>query len=257
MGTFFRGRHPISYERGFVQGAGRILYAPSGSQYPSDISDIITLTAGATLYDLATPWVEIGFTKTGINITRNNAEEDFDVDQVTGSIRRRPTNWEMSVGTQLAEATLETFQLAWELGPIASVTPGAPQLAERHVGLSAPTSYAGRMIAVLFQFPPEPSGSQTPTPTLVPLIRAWVFRNCYKAAQESGLTLQKTGEQVSLPVRWNAQADPSASVDSQFGEIFEQVPDSDHVGSINIVDGLSKGQAASTDQQRRLRAELQ
>ena len=23
MGTFFRGRHPITYERGFVQGAGQ------------------------------------------------------------------------------------------------------------------------------------------------------------------------------------------------------------------------------------------
>jgi hypothetical protein len=222
MGTFFRGRHPITYERAFVQGAGRILYAPDGSAWPDDISDIIELDAGATQYDLVAPWVEIGFTKTGINITRNNAEEEFDVDQVTGSIRRRPTNWEMSVGTQLAEATLETFQLAWELGPIASVSPGSPQLAERHVGLSAPTTYASRLIAVLFQFPPEPSGA---TPATAALIRAWVFRRCYKAAQESGLTLQKTGEQVSLPVRWNAQADSAQPVASQFGEIFEQVPD--------------------------------
>jgi hypothetical protein len=221
MGTFFRGRHPITYERGFVQGAGRILYAPTGSAYPDGIDDIISLTAGATQYDLVTPWIEIGFTKTGINITRNNAEEDFDVDQVTGSIRRRPTNWEMSVGTQLAEATLETFQLAWELGPITTKVGTAPALDERHVGLSAPTSYVGRLIAVLFQFPPEPSGA---APGSASVIRAWVFRNCYKAAQESGLTLQKTGEQVSLPVRWNAQADPSSPVDSQFGEIFEQVP---------------------------------
>src|SRR6478736_847909 len=159
MGSFFRGRHGINYERGFVQGAGRILYAPSGSAWPSDISDIIELTTGATQYDLVTPWVEIGFTKTGINITRNNAEEDFDVDQVTGSIRRRPTNWEMSVGTQLAEATMETFQLAWELGPINAASTTSPQLDERHVGLSAPTSYVGRLIAVLFQFPPEPSGA--------------------------------------------------------------------------------------------------
>ena len=126
-------------------------------------SDIIELDpAGVDSYGsvlVVTPWVEIGFTKTGINITRNNAEEDFDVDQVSGSIRRRPTNWEMSVGTQLAEATLETFQLAWELGPIAPVTPGTPQLAERHLGLGAPTAYRERLIAVLFQFPPEPSGA--------------------------------------------------------------------------------------------------
>lgn len=228
MGSFLRGRHGVDYEMGFVQGAARILIAPLSLGYPAGLDEILDLTAGATQYDpvdSAPPgngWMDVGFTKTGINITRNNAEEDFDVDQVTGSIRRRPTNWEMSVGTQLAEATLETFQLAWELGPIAAVTPGSPQLAERHVGLSAPTGYTARLIAVLFQFPPEPSGA---APATASLIRAWVFRRCYKAAQESGLTLQKTGEQVSLPVRWNAQADSSAPVDSQFGEIFEQLPD--------------------------------
>jgi hypothetical protein len=223
MGTFFRGRHPITYERGFVQGAGRILYAPSGSDWPTDISDIIDVDAAApTAYDLISPWIEIGFTKTGINITRNNAEEDFDVDQVSGSIRRRPTNWEMSVGTQLAEATLETFQLAWELGPISTVTAAGAGLDERHLGLGAPTSYTERLIAVLFQFPPEPSGA---APATAAVIRAWVFRRCLRAAQESGMTLQKTGEQVSLPVRWNAQADSSVPIDEQFGEIFEQVPE--------------------------------
>jgi hypothetical protein len=223
MGTFFRGRHPITYERGFVQGAGRILYAPAGTDWPTEIGDIIELTAGTNQYDLKLPWIEIGFTKTGINITRNNAEEDFDVDQVSGSIRRRPTNWEMSVGTQLAEATLETFQLAWELGPINAHPAAGGDLDERHMGLGAPTTYAERLIAVLFQFPPEPSGA---TPNMDALIRAWVFRRCYRAAQESGMTLQKTGEQVSLPVRWNAQADTTTgSIDDQFGEIFEQVPD--------------------------------
>ena len=51
-----------------------------------------------------------------------------------------------------------------------------------------------------------------------------MFRRGIRAAQESGLTLQKTGEQVSLPMRWNALADSDQEVDSQFGEIFEQVP---------------------------------
>jgi hypothetical protein len=221
MGEFFRGRHPITYERGFVQGAGRILYAPAGTVMPAAIDDIIVLASGATQYDLVTPWVEIGFTKTGINITRNNAEEDFDVDQVSGSIRRRPTNWEMSVGTQLAEATLETFQLAWELGPITTAVGTPPVLDERKVGLGAPTSYKERLIAVLFQFPPEPSGA---APATAALIRAWVFGRCYRAAAESGMTLQKTGEQVSLPVRWNAQADTTKPVDEQFGIMLEQVP---------------------------------
>ena len=212
MGTFLRSRHGLAYERGFVQGAGRILLAPGGTTMPDGIEDIIVLTAGGTLYDIVAPFTEVGFTKTGINITRNNAEEDFDVDQQQGSIKRRPSNWEMSVGTQLAEASFETFQTAWELGPITTVTKVDPQLDERHVGLGAPVSYAEKMVVVVFQFP---DGT----------IRAWVFRKCVRAAQESGLTLQKTGEQVSLPMRWNALTDSTASVDTQFGEMFEQVPE--------------------------------
>lgn len=211
MGTFLRSRHGIAYERGFVQGAGRILLAPIGTAMPDGVEDLISLTAGATQYDPVTPFVEVGFTKTGINITRNNSEEDFDVDQQRGSIKRRPSNWEMSVGTQLAESSLETFQTAWELGPITTVTKTTPQLNERHLGLSAPTSYVEKMVAVIFQFP---DGT----------IRAWIFRRCTKAAQESGMTLQKTGEQVSLPMRWNALTDSSASIDTQFGEMFEQIP---------------------------------
>src|SRR3954470_16482686 len=211
MGSFLRSRHGIDYERGFVQGAGRILTAPQGSDWPVGIEELIEIGAGATQYDVVDPWEEVGFTKTGINITRNNAEEDFDVDQVRGSIKRRPSNWEMSVGTQLAEASLETFAIAWELPDPVDVTKTAPALNERHIGLSAPTTYVERLVAVLFQFD---SG----------LIRAWVFRRGLRAAQESGMTLQKTGEQVSLPVRWNALADSDQDVDEQFGEIFEQVP---------------------------------
>lgn len=218
MGNFLRSRHPMSDESSFVQGAGRILIAPSTQADPDGIEDVLVLATGATQYDPVMGWADVGFTKTGINITRNNAEEDFDVDQVRGSILRRPSNWEMSVGTQLAEATLETFSLAWELPTnadgtpiVAAVTKVAPQLNESQVGLSAPTSYTERKVAVVFQFP---SG----------LIRMWYFRKCIHAAQESGFTLNKTGEQVSLPVRWNALPDPNQSVDSQFGFIAEQVP---------------------------------
>ena len=89
------------------------------------------------------------------------------------------------------------------------------------LGLGAPTSYVERLIAVLFQFPPEPSGAAPAT-----------------AAADSGVgvrallprsagvrhDVQKTGEQVSLPVRWNAQADTRSQLDEQFGEMFEQVP---------------------------------
>lgn len=211
MGNFLRDAYGLDNEQGFMQGAGRILVAPKELAWPDDIGDLITLASGGTQYDPASGWVDAGFTKTGINITRNNAEEEFTVDQIRAAIRRRPTNFEMSVGTQLAESTLETFQLAWELGDITDVATAGAQLDERHVGLSAPTVFVERRVAVLFQFEDG-------------IIRAFVFRRAVKASQESGFTLQSTGEQVSLPVRWNMLADSSQLVESQFGEIFEQVP---------------------------------
>lgn len=209
--AFLRSRHGLDYERGFVQGAGRIGISDDAG-WPDGFEDIFVLAAGATQFDFTAAFDEVGFTKTGININRNNAEEDFDVDQMQGSLKKRPSNWEMSIGTQLAEASLETFQLAWELGPItAPAAKPVGQLQERHVGLGAPKSYKERIVVVAFQFD---SG----------ILRAWLFRRCTRAAQESGMTLQKTGEQVSLPNRWNALPDPDAPVDSQFGQIFEQVP---------------------------------
>lgn len=211
MGDFFRSAYGVDNEQGFVQGAGRILVAPGDTAWPDGFEDILLLTAGATQYDAIDPWTDVGYTKTGININRNNAEEDFDVDQVRGSLKKRPTNWEMSVGTQLAEGTLETFVQAWELPDPVLVTKTTPQLNERHVGLSAPTSLTERRVAVVFIFPDN-------------TLRAHVFRRGVRAPQESGFTYNKTGEQVSLPQRWNCLTDPGAPVDSQFGEIWEQVP---------------------------------
>lgn len=212
MGTWFRSRHGLDYEQGFIQGAGRVIVATEDHADAEDVSDFFVLASGGTQYDAASGWTDVGFTKTGINITRNNAEEDFTVDQVRGSIKRRPTNWEMSVGTQLAEASLETFALAWELGgEIEDVTPGGGQLAERHLGMGAPLNYTTRQVAVGFQFPDD-------------TIRVFWFRKCNRAPQESGFTLQPTGEQVSLPQRWTCLADDSQPVEEQFGMIFEQVP---------------------------------
>jgi hypothetical protein len=214
MGDFFRSAYGIDNEQGFVQGAGRILmadYDPDPTAFPAGIEDLLVLTPGATQWDPVAPWTEVGFTKTGINITRNNAEEEYDVDQIRGAIRRRPTNWEMSIGTQVAEATLESYGLAWELGSVQAVTKVAPQLNERHIGLNAPTVYKERMVAVVFPFP---DGT----------VRAWVLRRCTRAPQDAGMTLNKTGEQVSLPHRWNCLTVPDAPVDSQFGKIMEQVP---------------------------------
>jgi hypothetical protein len=119
---------------------------------------------------------------------------------------------------------LETFALAWEL-PDPAVVTQATGMDESQVGMGAPTNYPERRMAVLFQFPPVVSGGTTAAPLYAEPVRAWVFRRCLHAAQESGFTLQNTGEQVSLPWRLNCMADGSVPVGEQFGHIYEQIPD--------------------------------
>jgi hypothetical protein len=105
--------------RSFIRGAARLLIAPADIARPTKIADVIALASSSGppavgLYDAASGWTDLGATKTGIQVTINNAEETFDVDQVYGDISSAPTSWECSVGTQLAEMTPEKMQVAWE-----------------------------------------------------------------------------------------------------------------------------------------------
>lgn len=183
----------------FIRGAGRLLIAPDTQTFPTQISDIVETAASpmtGAQWDAKTGWTDLGATKTGIQITVNNAEETFDVDQILGDIGSAPTSWEVSVGTQLAEATLERMQVAWEGSAI--TTDATPTPDEKEVGFGEPTSYTKRRLAVLYQ---RPSG----------LVRAFIFRKVQRMPQESSITFQKTGEQISIPVRWRALADTTVT----------------------------------------------
>jgi hypothetical protein len=184
-------------DRSFIRGAARILIAPIAQARPTKISDVIALAAVPTppavaLYDAKTGWTDLGATKTGIQITMNNAEETFDIDQVIGDIASQPTSWDCSVGTQLAEMTPERLQIAWEGSAIttdATVTP-----TETEIGFGSPVSYTQRRLAVLFQ---RPNGK----------IRAYLFHKVQRMPQESSVTHAKTGEQISIPVRFRVLSD--------------------------------------------------
>ena len=154
-----------------------------------------TTTAGTGQYDAKPGWTDLGATKTGIQISINNAEESFDVDQILGDISSAPTSWECSVGTALAEMTPERLQVAWEGSAItldATPTTGS----EQEVGFGSPTSYVKRRVAVLFQ---RPNG----------LIRAYLFHQVQRTPQESAVTHAKTGEQISVPVRFKVLSETS------------------------------------------------
>jgi len=184
-------------DRSFIRGAARLLIAPITQARPTKIEDVIALEAAAgppivNLYDAKTGWTDLGATKTGIQITINNAEESFDVDQILGDISSQPTNWECSVGTQLAEMTPERMQMAWEGSAIS--LDATPDLPEQEIGFGNPTSYTQRRMAVLFQ---RPDGK----------IRAHLFHKVQRMPQESSVTFAKTGEQISIPVRFRVLAD--------------------------------------------------
>lgn len=188
-------------DRSFIRGAARILIAPIAQARPTKIEDVIHLAAAVgppavEQYDAKTGWTDLGATKTGIQITVNNAEETFDVDQVLGDISSAPTNWECSVGTQLAEMTPEKLQIAWEGSAI--TTDSTPTVPEQEIGFGSPVAYTQRRMAVLFQ---RPNGK----------IRAYLFHKVQRQPQESSVTHAKTGEQISVPARWNVLSDTTIS----------------------------------------------
>lgn len=195
-------------DRSFIRGAARILIADLATPKPTKIEDVIALEAdvgppvvaqydAVKASDFATSrngWVDLGATKTGIQVTINNAEETFDVDQILGDISSQPTSWECSVGTQLAEMTPERLQVAWEGSDITvDATPDTP---EEEISFGQPASYTQKRLAVLFQ---RPNG----------MVRGHFFWIVQRQPQESSVTYAKTGEQISVPVRFRVLADPS------------------------------------------------
>jgi hypothetical protein len=171
----------------FIRGAGRLMYAAISQTFPTAITDIISVSN----FDAQSGWSDLGATKTGIQITVNNTEETFDVDQILGDIDSRPSGWDVEVVTQLAEVTLAHMQLAWEGGTISGSSPG-----NQSMGVGVPNTYTRRRLAVLFQ---KSNGN----------IRAYVFRRVQRTPQESTINFAKTGEQQQIPIRFRALADTS------------------------------------------------
>lgn len=188
-------------DEGFIRGPARICVAAATQAFPSSISQVVNLSTYASM----TGWSDLGATKGGVQVSINNTEESFDVDQVYGDIDSLPTAWECSVSTQLAESTLDRLSFAWEGSTV--TTAGG----EKSMGFGTPLFYTRRRMAVLFQ---RPNGK----------IRAFVFRKVQRSPQESTVAFNKTGEQQSVAVRFKAIADLSVTdIYSRFFTAYDQV----------------------------------
>lgn len=198
MADFFQG--VTVTDNNFIRGAARFMWAGTTIAFPTTIGDVINLSS----YVAQTGWNDLGATKTGVTITKNNTEETFDVDQILTDIDTRPVTYTQTIATALAQVDPAHIDFAWEGGGVTGTT-------ELRVAVGSPSRYLRRRLAVLFL---KDNGK----------IRMHAFRKCQKSPQDSALAFNKTGEQQSLPVLFTALADTSVSdLNEQVQVIFDQV----------------------------------
>lgn len=94
-----------------IQGPATLYHAPFGSTEPATIA-----TAPAA------PWVDLGGTKDGVELSIADEYSVLSVDQIVYEVERRRTNRVVTIKTSLAEATLENLARAINnTAPAASV----------------------------------------------------------------------------------------------------------------------------------------
>lgn len=171
-------------------------------------------TPGVGQYDAQSGYTDLGATKGGITILRNNSEEVFSVDQIQADIMSMPTAWEMSVSTACAQADIDTIQYLWEGGTITvDVSTG-----ERTLPLGTPTVYTQKRLVVLFQRQSMDGGVTAGS------IRGYVFRTTQRTPAESSIVHNREGDQATVPFTWKALADQTVQDPyARFGGIIDQV----------------------------------
>lgn len=198
-------------------GQAQALMTASGAGLTGGTSPAATVartTAGFGQWDAQAAYTDLGPTKGGITVLRNNSEETFDVDQLLADIMSLPTAWNMSVQANMARNDIDLIQYLWEGGAI--TVDGSS--GERTLALGAPTAYTQKRLGVLFQRQ-SLDGGTTPGG-----VRAYCFRIAQKTPQESSIVHNKTGDQATIPYTWNCLADPNiVDPKSRFGSIIDQM----------------------------------
>lgn len=187
------------------RGPGRLMYASMSTTYPTQISDLVNLSS----YAASANWFDLGATKGGVQIGFNNSETVLDVDQIASAIMTVPDDAQMFVQANLAESSLDRLSFAWE-GDAVTINAG-PAVPEKNTGFGPFDSYTQRRLAAGYRSPQ--SGK----------LAFFVFRKAQRAPQESTITLNKGGDQVTVPTRFTVLPDTSiATVRQRFGLAFEQ-----------------------------------
>jgi hypothetical protein len=174
---------------------------------------IAVTTPGTGIYETQADYQDLGATKGGITISRNNSEETFSVDQIKADILSLPNAWEMSVSASMAQVDIDMIQYLWEGGTISlDVSTG-----ERTLPLGTPTAYRQKRLVVMFQRPSLDGG------VTVGLIQAWVFRITQRSPTDSSVVFNREGDQSTVPFTWKTIADQTVTDEyARFGHILDQ-----------------------------------
>jgi hypothetical protein len=168
--------------------------------------------AGFGEYDPVGEWTDLGATKGGIKIMRNNTESLQDIDQIQAAIAALPDQWEMSVEAPLAETNEENLRVAWEASEPTVIATSTP--IENEIGLGNPLSYVERRLAVVHKIT---MGSN------VNKLKLFAFRRVTRSATSSSIDFQKTGNMATVATTFRCFADTTiANPLYSMGSMIEQ-----------------------------------
>ena len=146
-----------------LRGPAKILYATSNAAMPSNMEQMINATSGAPV----APWVAMGLTRGGINVTKNiTTTVRDDVDQIIGSFDQDITDRGYTLSTQLAEFLdrsqikevldlgIATVVVATSSLPTQVMMPlddGDNVMTERRWAVVFPKSTTGKLVSFVFR----------------------------------------------------------------------------------------------------------
>jgi hypothetical protein len=159
-----------------LAGPGTLYSAPFGSTEPATAQTAI-----------AAPWTDVGGTSGGATLAIKTGWLDLAVDQVLDTPARRLTSRDLSIKTNLAEATLANLALA--MNDVAPVTSGTGVTAQATFTPSTgPASFVPTNIAVLLQGQAAPLAGQASVKN-----RRVIARSVHNTAG-TGFDMKKDGQ---------------------------------------------------------------
>jgi hypothetical protein len=168
--------------------------------------------AGFGQYDPVGEWTELGATKGGVKITRNNTESLQDIDQIQAAVASLPDEWEMTVEAPLAETNEENIAVAWEGSGITVNATNTPN--ENILGFGNPLSYTERRLAIIHRITLGSNKNQ---------LKAFFFRKVLRSATASTIDFMKTGNMATINTTFRVFADATVgNPEYSMGEMYEQ-----------------------------------